>query len=111
MSATRVVQPRPGRFRTPTLLRFPIRGCAASFLEIRYEITRGVLARAGQPLPDPARHPRRRAPRVGDGMARKQFEGLVFATHDAALAAAAQANGFDVIGTIRHRGPRVSGAR
>jgi len=42
---------------------------------------------------------------------REQFEGLVFATHDAALAAAAQANGFDVIGTIRHRGPRVSGAR
>jgi len=32
---------------------------------------------------------------------REQFEGLVFATHDLALFAAARASGFEVIGTKR----------
>lgn len=62
------------------------------------EITRGVLARASQPLPTPlgtldAIH-------LVSAMGwREQYEGLVFATHDAALAAAARASGFEVIGT------------
>jgi uncharacterized protein len=62
------------------------------------EITRGVLARAAQPLPTPlgtldAIH-------LVSAMAwREQFEGLVFATHDLALSAAARASGFEVIGT------------
>lgn len=61
------------------------------------ELTRGVLARAAQPLPTPlgtldAIH-------LVSAMGwREQFEGLVFATHDAALAAAARASGFEVIG-------------
>jgi predicted nucleic acid-binding protein len=61
------------------------------------EITRGVLARAAQPLPTPlgtldAIH-------LVSAMAwREQFEPLVFATHDVALAAAARASGFEVIG-------------
>ena len=64
------------------------------------EITRGVLARAAQPLPTPlgtldAIH-------LVSAMGwREQFEGLVFATHDLALAAAARASGFEVIGTKR----------
>jgi len=62
------------------------------------EITRGVLARAAQPLPTPlgtldAIH-------LVSAMGwREQFEGLCFATHDLALAAAARASGFEVIGT------------
>ncbi len=62
------------------------------------EITRSVLARAGQPLPTSlgtldAIH-------LVSAMGwREQFEPLVFATHDVALAAAARASGFEVIGT------------
>jgi predicted nucleic acid-binding protein len=62
------------------------------------EITRGVLARAAQPLPTPlgtldAIH-------LVSAMGwREQFEGLVFATHDLALSAAARASGFEVVGT------------
>lgn len=62
------------------------------------EITRGVLARAAQPLPTPlgtldAIH-------LVSAMGwREQFEGIVFATHDLALSAAARASGFEVIGT------------
>lgn len=62
------------------------------------EITRVVLARAAQPLPTPlgtldAIH-------LVSAMGwREQFEGLVFATHDLALSAAARASGFEVIGT------------
>jgi predicted nucleic acid-binding protein len=61
------------------------------------EITRVVLARAAQPLPTPlgtldAIH-------LVSAMGwREQFEGLLFATHDVALAAAARASGFEVIG-------------
>ena len=61
------------------------------------EITRVVLARAAQPLPTPlgtldAIH-------LVSAMGwREQFEGLVFATHDLALAAAARASGFEVLG-------------
>jgi len=64
------------------------------------EITRVVLARAAQPLPTPlgtldAIH-------LVSAMGwREQFEGLVFATHDLALSAAARASGFEVIGTKR----------
>jgi len=62
------------------------------------EITRGVLARAAQPLPTPlgtldAIH-------LVSAMGwREQFESLSFATHDLALATAARASGFQVIGT------------
>ncbi len=61
------------------------------------EITRVVLARAAQPLPTPlgtldAIH-------LVSAMGwREQFEGLLFATHDVALSAAARASGFEVIG-------------
>jgi len=61
------------------------------------EITRVVLARAAQPLPTPlgtldAIH-------LVSAMGwREQFDGLVFATHDLALSAAARASGFEVIG-------------
>jgi len=61
------------------------------------EITRVVLARAAQPLPTPlgtldAIH-------LVSAMGwREQFEGLIFATHDVALSAAARASGFEVIG-------------
>lgn len=61
------------------------------------EITRVVLARAAQPLPTPlgtldAIH-------LVSAMGwREQFEGLVFATHDLGLSAAARASGFEVIG-------------
>jgi predicted nucleic acid-binding protein len=61
------------------------------------EITRVVLARAAQPLPTPlgtldAIH-------LVSAMGwREQFEGLIFATHDLALAAAARASGFEVVG-------------
>ena len=61
------------------------------------EITRVVLARASQPLPTPlgtldAIH-------LVSAMGwREQFEGLLFATHDLALAAAARASGFEVLG-------------
>ena len=61
------------------------------------EITRVVLARASQPLPTPlgtldAIH-------LVSAMGwREQFEGLFFATHDLALAAAARASGFEVLG-------------
>lgn len=64
------------------------------------EITRGILARAAQPLPTPlgtldAIH-------LVSAMGwREQFEPLVFATHDLALAAAARASGFEVIGASR----------
>lgn len=67
------------------------------------EITRGVLARAGQPLPTPlgtldAIH-------LVSAMGwREQFDDLVFATHDLALSAAARASGFQVIGTRRGTG-------
>ncbi len=66
------------------------------------EITRVVLARAGQPLATPlgtldAIH-------LVSAMGwREQFENLVFATHDTALAAAARTNGFDVIGVREPR--------
>ena len=62
------------------------------------EITRGILARAAQPLPTPlgtvdAIH-------LVSAMGwREQSESLAFATHDLALAAAARASGFEVIGT------------
>jgi predicted nucleic acid-binding protein len=62
------------------------------------EITRVVLARAAQPLPTPlgtldAIH-------LVSAMGwREQFEGLIFATHDLALAAAARASGFEVVGS------------
>jgi len=61
------------------------------------EITRGVLARAAQPLPTPlgtldAIH------LVSALGWREQFEALVFATHDLALSAAARASGLEVIG-------------
>jgi predicted nucleic acid-binding protein len=61
------------------------------------EITRVVLARAAQPLPTPlgtldAIH-------LVSAMGwREQFEGLIFGTHDLALAAAARASGFEVVG-------------
>lgn len=61
------------------------------------EITRVVLARAAQPLPTPlgtldAIH-------LVSAMGwREQFEGLIFATHDVALSAAARASGLEVIG-------------
>lgn len=61
------------------------------------EITRSVLARAAQPLPTPlgtldAIH-------LVSAMGwREQSEALVLATHDLALAAAARASGFQVIG-------------
>jgi predicted nucleic acid-binding protein len=61
------------------------------------EITRVVLARAAQPLPTPlgtldAIH-------LVSAMGwREQFESLTFATHDVALAAAARASGFEVVG-------------
>jgi predicted nucleic acid-binding protein len=61
------------------------------------DITRVVLARAAQPLPTSlgtldAIH-------LVSAMGwREQFEGLFFATHDLALAAAARACGFEVIG-------------
>jgi predicted nucleic acid-binding protein len=64
------------------------------------EVTRVVLARAAQPLPTPlgtldAIH-------LVSAMAwREQFEGLTFATHDLALAAAARASGFEVVGAKR----------
>ena len=62
------------------------------------EITRVVLARAAQPLPTSlgtldAIH-------LVSAMGwREQFEGLIFATHDVALAAAARASGFEVVGS------------
>ena len=62
------------------------------------EITRVVLSRAAQPLPTPlgtldAIH-------LVSAMGwREQFEGLIFATHDLALAAAARASGFEVVGS------------
>ena len=61
------------------------------------DITRVVLARAAQPLPTSlgtldAIH-------LVSAMGwREQFESLSFATHDLALAAAARASGFEVIG-------------
>lgn len=64
------------------------------------EVTRGVLARAGQPLPTPlgtldAIH-------LVSAMGwREQFEDLIFATHDVALGVAARASGFEVIGVER----------
>lgn len=64
------------------------------------EITRGVLARAAQPLPTPlgtlgAIH-------LVSAMGwQEQFERLVFATHDEALSAAARATGFEVAGAKR----------
>ena len=64
------------------------------------EITRVVLARAAQPLPTPlgtldAIH-------LVSAMGwREHFEGLTFATHDLALAAAARASGFEVVGAKR----------
>ncbi|HTP28762.1 MAG TPA: PIN domain-containing protein [Anaeromyxobacteraceae bacterium] len=61
------------------------------------DITRVILARAAQPLATPlgtldAIH-------LVSAMGwREQFESLIFATHDVALAAAARASGFEVIG-------------
>jgi hypothetical protein len=61
------------------------------------EITRVVLARASQPLPTPLGTPD--AIHLVSAMGwREQFEGLLFATHDLALAAAARASGFEVLG-------------
>lgn len=61
------------------------------------EITRGVLARAAQPLPTALGTPD--AIHLVSAMGwREQFEPLVFATHDVALAAAARASGFEVVG-------------
>ena len=61
-------------------------------------ITRSVLARAAQPLPTPLGT--LAAIHLVSAMGwREHFEGLVFATHDVALAAAARASGFEVIGT------------
>ena len=61
------------------------------------EITRGVLARAGQPLPTPLGS--LDAIHLVSAMGwREQFEPLVFATHDVALSLAARASGFEVVG-------------
>lgn len=61
------------------------------------EITRSVLARASQPLPTPLGTPA--AIHLVSAMGwREQFESLIFATHDVALAAAARASGFEVFG-------------
>jgi len=90
------------RFSTPTLdsrVFAARREAAFRVLEglETIEITRVVLARAAQPLPTPlgtldAIH-------LVSAMGwREQFEGLVFATHDLALAAAARASGFEVLG-------------
>jgi predicted nucleic acid-binding protein len=62
------------------------------------EVTRSVLMRAGQPLPTPlgtldAIH------LVSAQAWWETNEPLLFATHDRALAAAARASGFQVIGT------------
>ncbi len=93
------------RFSAPTL-DFPAlvdrREVAFHVLEglETIEITRSVLSRAAQPLPTPlgtldAIH-------LVSALAwREQFEGLFFATHDLALAAAARASGFEVIGARR----------
>ena len=64
------------------------------------DITRVILARAAQPLATPlgtldAIH-------LVSAMGwREQFESLIFATHDVALAAAARASGFEVIGATQ----------
>jgi len=89
------------RSPTPTIAQVLAARREAAFrilegLEI-IEITRGVLARAAQPLPTPlgtldAIH-------LVSAMGwREQLESLVFATHDFALSAAARASGFEVIG-------------
>mgnify|MGYP005817755685 CR=1 FL=1 len=97
--------------RTLDRLRFSVPGVGpealASRREVAFrllegletvEITRGVLARAAQPLPTPlgtldAIH-------LVSAMAwREQFDSVLFATHDRALSAAARASGFEVIGS------------
>ena len=61
------------------------------------EITRGVLARAAQPLPTPLGS--LDAIHLVSAMGwREQFEPLIFATHDVALSLAARASGFEVVG-------------
>jgi hypothetical protein len=61
------------------------------------EITRGVLARAAQPLPTPVGT--LDAIHLVSAMGwLEQFESPAFATHDLALAAAARASGFEIIG-------------
>ncbi len=91
------------RFSVPTIDQQALAGRREAAFRIlegleTVEITRGVLARAAQPLPTPlgtldAIH-------LVSAMGwREQFETLAFATHDLALAAAARASGFEVIGT------------
>ena len=90
------------RFSAPTLAARALaarREVAFRILEglETIEITRSVLARAGQPLPTPLGTPD--AIHLVSAMGwREQFESLAFATHDVALAAAARASGFEVIG-------------
>ncbi len=61
------------------------------------EVTRAILARAAQPLPTPLGS--LDAIHIVSAMAwREQFEGPLFATHDLALADAARASGFEVVG-------------
>jgi len=89
------------RFSTPALSRVFAARREAAFRVLEgletIEITRVVLARASQPIPTPlgtldAIH-------LVSAMGwREQFEGLLFATHDLALAAAARASGFEVLG-------------
>ncbi len=91
------------RFSAPTIDQQALAGRREAAFRIlegleTVEITRGVLARAAQPPPTPlgtlgAIH------LVSALGWREQFETLAFATHDLALAAAARASGFEVIGT------------
>ncbi len=93
------------RFAAPTIDSEALAGRREAAFRIlegleTIEITRAVLARAAQPPPTPlgtldAIH-------LVSAMGwREQFEGLHFATHDHALAAAARASGFEVIGQVR----------
>lgn len=90
------------RFSTPTLdpqVLAARREAAFRVLEglETIEITRVVLARAAQPLPTPLGTPD--AIHLVSAMGwREQFEGLIFAMHDLALAAAARASGLEVVG-------------
>ncbi len=95
------------RFLTPTIDPPALAGRREAAFRIlegleTIDITRVVLARAAQPLPTPlgtldAIH-------LVSAMGwREQFEGLIFATHDVALSAAARASGFEVIGAKQPR--------
>lgn len=90
------------RFLTPTLAPKVLaarREAAFRVLEglETIEITRVVLARAAQPLPTPLGT--LDAVHLVSAMGwREQYDVLTFATHDVALAAAARASGFEVIG-------------